>query len=351
MKKSWIIILITAAILSAAIYQLTSNKAAIAAELAARKLAVLEVPVTVYSVDTGEVSRTIHVNGVIAAKEQVVVLSETSGQVQNVYREVGDKVQRGTHLALVDASVLNAQLEMAKVSLANNERDLARFENLLKSGATSQQTVDNLKLAVESARSNWVALQKQVANTIVKSPIRGTIANRHIEKGTVLGPGAATFTVADLSEMVMNLGLTEHEVAQIQVGMPLDVKIEALGRSFPAKVRTIGIAADLSGRYPVEVQLLEFPKGLLRPGMTSTASIQLPAVENQIVIPRKALVAGIKNPKVFVVQGNKVELRPITVSFASATDLVVSEGLAMDEKVVVTGQLNLLDGTLVKVME
>ncbi len=351
MKKSWIIILVIVVAIAGAFFKLSSNKAAIKKELEERQRTVLVVPVTVTEISPATVARTFQVNGVLSAKDQVNILSETSGQVQAVYHDVGDFVQPGTPLALVDAQVISTQLEMAKTSLANNERDLARFENLLKSGAASQQTVDNLRLSVESARSNVVSLQKQVANTTVKSPIRGTITARSVERGSVLGGGSPTFTVADLSAMSIKVGLTETEVAAVKPGLSAQVHVDALGKDFPAVVTTVGVTADLSGRYVVEVELKNFAKGELRPDLSASAHFSLAALEGRPVVPRKALVAGIKDPKVFVVKDNKAALRPIRLALVSGNDVVVADGLSEGDQVVLTGQFNLVDGTPVKVLK
>jgi len=351
MKKSWIIIILTIAAIAGAFYRLSSNKASIEAELLARQRTVLVVPVTVLDIARGSVARTFQVDGVLSAKDQVTILSETNGQVQAVYHDVGDFVQPGTPLALVDAHVITTQLEMAKTSLANNERDLARFENLLKSGAASQQTVDNLKLAVESARSTVVSLEKQVANTTVKSPIRGTITARNIEKGSVLGGGSPTFTVADLASMSMKVGLTEAEVSGVKTGMAASVHVDALDKVFPGVITTVGVTADQSGRYSVEILLKDFAKGELRPDLSATANFTLPSLNDKPVVPRKALVAGVKDPKVYVVKGDTAYLRPITPLLINGNDIVVGKGLEEGDKVVLTGQMNLVDGTPVKVLK
>lgn len=351
MKKSWIIAVLALVVVAGAFYRLTSSKAAIEAELAARKRVVMSVPVTVVPAKETPVARTIRVEGVLSSDRLVRVLSETSGQVLQVYKDVGDAVQTGTSLALVDSKVIAAQLEMARVSLANNERDLERFQKLQAGGAASQQNVDNLRLAVESSRSNVVALEKQLANTVVKSPMSGVVTARSIEVGSVLGGGSATFTVADLGAMNITVGLTEKEVAQVRAGMAVDVYVPSLSKTYPGTVKSVGVVADLSGRYSVNVILKKYAKGELRPDLNASAEFALPSMEGMPVIPRRALVGGIRDPKVFVLEGDKARLRPIHVALATEGELVVSAGIADGDKVVVTGQINLVDGTQVQVME
>jgi len=351
MKKHHIVLVIVVLVIAGAIYQLVHNKSKMEAELAARKRITVEVPVTVQAISTSSVARTFSVNGVVNAKEQVTVMSQTSGQVERVYHDVGDWVKPGTPLAVVDNQVLTTQLEMAKTSLGNSERDLARFENLLKSGAASQQTVDNLRLSVESARSNVVALEKQMSNTTIKSPQYGTITKRTIEPGSVVGGGSPAFVVANLSTMVLQVGLTEKEVSGIKVGLSAAVSIDALGKEYPGVVSTVGVSANESGRYDVEVMLKNVKVGELRPDFTGTVSFSLSAVNNLPVIPRRALIAGIKNPKVFVINGNKASLRTIVPAMVTRGEIVVAKGLQEGDQVVLTGQFNLVDGTVVKVMK
>jgi RND family efflux transporter MFP subunit len=350
MKKSWILLLLIIAAVAGGFYKLSSNKASIAKELQDRKRVDVTVPVTVVKAAQSPVGRSFKVTGTVKAQDQVTVLSQTNGQVQAVYRDVGDLVNVGTTLAVVDAKVTKTQLAMAKTTLSNAERNLARFEDLLTSGAAPQQTVDDLRLAVESASANVVALEKQVSNATVKSPVRGTVTARIIERGSVLGVGSPTFTVANLSVMILEAGLTEKEVANIKDGMDATVRIDAVSRQYRAKVSNIGVSADLSGRYRVEVRLDDIKKGELMSDLSGTVSFSLPTLDNFPVVPRKALVNGIKDPNVFVVKNGKVKLIPITISYVSGDEIVVEKGLEEGDNVVITGQLNLVDGTSVKVM-
>ncbi|GHV15474.1 hypothetical protein AGMMS49938_13790 [Fibrobacterales bacterium] len=350
MKKTLLIIFLVVVLVGGAFALLNHNKTKRSSELAARQALTLEIPVTTITVGARSVERSIKVDGILAAKRQVTVLSETQGQVEAFYREVGDKVWVGTPLALVDASVLSSQLATAKASLNNGERDLERFSNLAAQGAATQQTVDQLRLAVESSRSTVVALEKQMANTTIKSPQNGVVVSRFIEVGSVLGGGAPTYKVADISTLVMNVGLTENEIVQVKNGMPVVVHIDALSKDYPAEIANLNVAADLSGRYNVEVQLKNVPKDELRLDLAGSVTFTLPNLEGVPVIPRTALVNGVKDPKVYVVEGSVARLRRLTLDVVEGTNAVVKSGLAMGDEVVVTGHQNLNDSSSVRIM-
>ncbi|HSQ41634.1 MAG TPA: efflux RND transporter periplasmic adaptor subunit [Fibrobacteraceae bacterium] len=349
--KKIIFVIVILLVLGTAVHRLTSNKARIEQDLAAQKAVNMAVPVTIIQTATDTLSHSFSVDGTLSAKDEVSILAETNGQVLEYYHDIGDYVQAGTSLALVDGHVTAAQLEMAKTSLANSERDLARFENLLKSGAAAQQTVDNLRLSVQNSRTNVIALEKQVANTTIRCPITGTITARNLEKGTVIGGGFPTFTVSNLSSMVIKVSLTEKEVAGVKEGMKVLVHLDALDKDYNAEVGTIALSADMSGRYPVEVRLRNTPQGGLRSGLSGSAKFALPGLGNMPTIPRKALVGGIKDPKVYVIEDGKAHLRPVSLAMVSNGEVAVSDGIKAGDKVVLSGQMNLLDGVAVKVVQ
>jgi len=353
MKKSIVVFILVVAVVAGAFGLLNHNKKQRLAVLAERKNVAMEIPVKVFTVDQKSLDRSVKINGVLAAKKQVTVLAETAGQIERFYKEVGDVVYQGTSLALVDASVIEAQLETAKSNLENSKRDLARFKNLLQSGAASQQTVDQLTVAVEAANANVVALQKQVRNTTIRSPQKGVVVRRMVEAGSVIGGGSPTFMVADLSQMVMNVGLTEREIVQVKQGMAANIHVDALNKDFPAVINNIGIAADMSGRYSVEVLIKgETKDSELRPDLSGTVSFDLPSMENSIIISRNALVNGVKDPKIYLIEdSNKAISRKITISSVEGTNVVVHSGLSVGDRIVVTGHQNLYEGASVRIIQ
>ncbi len=356
MKKSWFALVLIIAAIAGLFALLHHNKTKKMEELEKRSKATMEIPVVVNEVGQQTLARSIKINGVLQAKKQVIVLSETAGQVERLYREVGDQVWIGAPLALVDATIVSTQLETARANLENSKRDLARFRNLAQSGAATQQTVDQLTLAVEAANANVVALQKQLYNTTIKSPQKGVVVSRMVEVGSVIGGGSPTFRVADLSQMIMNVGLTEREIVQVRLGMPANIHVDALNKNYSAIISNIGIAADMSGRYNVEVLIKEDTKNSeLRPDLSTTVSFDLPARENTIVIPRNALVNGVKDPKIYLVEAvkdtNKVTARKIAISSVEGTNVVVHSGLSVGDRIVVTGHQNLYEGAAVRIIQ
>lgn len=347
MKKSWIVTALALITAGGAVYQLVSNKAHIESELAARKHLSVTVPVTVQTIKAGALSHQFSVDGTVGAENEVVVLAETGGQVLKVLVEVGQRVSKGTPLVRLDSKVVESQLATAQVSLANAERDLERTLNLLKSGASTQQNADQMRLAVENARASLVSLEKLKADALVCSPVDGTVTARQTQEGSVLAAGSPVVAIADLSSLVLRVGLTEKELTAVRPGTTVSTTFA--GKEIQARVGTVGVSADQAGRYPVELRL-PASHSELKMGVSGSAHFQAESVSELPVIPRQTLVAGIKDPKVYVIEGNKARLRKVSAALASGDKIAISAGLKDGEQVVLTGQLNLADGSVVQVI-
>lgn len=348
MRKSWAVAAGLALIAVGSVYRLASSKARIESELQARERLSVAIPVTVQIIGAGSVSRSFSADGVVGAEKEITVLSQASGQVQKTLVQIGQKVAPGTPLARIDDEVVESQLRMAKTSLANAKRDLARIENLQKTGASTQQSLDQMRLVVESAQASLVTLEKQKSDALVRSPMHGTVSARQAQDGAVLVAGNPVATISDLSTLVLRTSLTEQEITKVRPGMAVKTIFD--GTTIEAHVGTIGVSSDLSGRYLVELRLPSTSHRRVRLGSSGTAQFSAENSSGLPVIPRSSLVAGIKDPKVYVIEGNKALLRKVVVALASDDRVSIASGLKDGEQVVLTGQMNLSDGIDVKVI-
>lgn len=348
MKKSWIVAGIGLVLAGGAAYRLVSNKARLESELQARERLSVAVPVTVQVVGPGSLSRSVVVDGVVGSEKEVTILAEAGGQVQEVLVRIGQDVAPGTPVARLDAKAIGSQLAMARVSLANAKSDQARFENLLKAGAATQQGVDQVRFAVEVAKASLAALERQAADLLVRSPIRGVVTARQAQGGSVLVAGSPIATVSDLGRLVLRIGLTGEEVASVRPGQA--VKVVLNGQETQASVATVNAAPDGNGRFQVELSLPAGTGSKIRPGTTGTARFHAAPLSDLPVIPRQALVAGIKDPKVYVVDSGVARLRKVSVALVSDDRVAVASGLRAGDRLILSGQMNLADGIEVKVV-
>ncbi|GBC93449.1 Macrolide export protein MacA [bacterium HR15] len=204
------------------------------------------------------------------------------------------------------ASAVQDEIKRKAYEAALTEREAAR--NRLREIEMRQLELKQAQAAEKQASSqlrNWLI---QLAETDVRSPIDGIVTRRYREVGelvmsgtTGFGEGTPIMQVADLSQMRVKLNLNELDVAKVRVGMPVEVKVDALPeRTFRGVVKRIAPAAQQpSGggsplgalgvvKFAVEIYLQQ-SDAALRPGMTARCRILTAVRQNALLLPLEAL--------------------------------------------------------------
>jgi RND family efflux transporter MFP subunit len=181
-----------------------------------------------------------------------------------------------------------------------------------------------------------------------------------VEAGTLAGTGTVAFTIADLTRVKAVFGVPDMVVERVRVGMSVPVVSETFGgRQFPGRVTAVSPSADAQSRvFNVEVTIPN-PDGTLKAGMIATVE----AASNQVGIapgsPMVSVSAVVKSERagafaVFVVSGPDetavARSREVGLGRISGNQVSVESGLAVGDRVVVSGASLLHDGDAVRVI-
>lgn len=344
-------ILVIVAILGVMGFILARNKKEIDAK-AQVKEEVKNIPVTVVQVALRNLSEDISVIGTFEPFREVQLLSEVQGKVVKVNVEKGNEVKEGTLLAQVDNELIRAELIAAEAAYEKAKKDVERYEALIKGNATTDVQVEGARLAYKNAEAQVKALNKRLRNTSITAPISGTVTTRSFEYGSVILPGNPLVQITDISKLKLTIQVPEKDVAKYQVGQTLAVQADVYpGVTFDGKVTMVGVKSDNAHNYPVEILVQNNTKNPLRAGMYGRAGLGYEVKGSALAIPRAALVGSIKNPQVYVVENGKAVLKNIQIGITSDQQIEVVDGLSAGEQVVVSGQINLENNTLVTVVK
>ena len=272
----------------------------------------------------GDIAVTIAATGSLEPEHSVTIGAEVSGKIASVEVEENDRVEVGDVLARFDLVTFDAELTEAKAALASAKADvqrarasahdaelnLARTRKLIKSGVASDEELEQRETASELAtadRARARAQQKlaearieQTENKITKAevlaPIAGVVLRRSIEPGSTVAASFQApelFTIAaDLSRMTLELAIDEADVGQVAMGQAATFEVDAWpDHEFEAKVTKVHLSPQISGNVVTYVAELEVDnrEGLLRPGMTATATISIGIERDVLRIPTLAL--------------------------------------------------------------
>jgi len=350
MKKIVIIAFVIVALVGACTVTLIYNKKKIDAK--ARMDGNLQkIPVFIEELSKSRISGTFESNGTFTAIHELTLMSEGSGKVVDLRFNTGDVVQTGKILASLDDELIRSQLSLSEAALSKSKSDLKKYEDLLTNDAISTQQVEDARLSLKKAETDVTTLRKQLDNASIKAPIQGTITKRFIEKGSLVIPGTPVAEIVDISRLKFIANVAESEAVQISPGQKVILTSSLFqGVEYRGTIMSVGVKADDAKRFPVEIELINDPKHPLKAGMFGTALFSVGSDRETLMIPRHAIVGSIKEPRVYVVEGDKAILRDIRIGTATDQEVEILAGLKVGEWVVTSGQINLDHNSTVSIV-
>lgn len=311
----------------------------------------LAIPVNVTKPVRELIKDNLIMTGSTAAYREVTIMSETQGKVLSMNLELGQKVKEGQIIAVVDDELKMAQLKTAEANLDKARKDLERFESLLKEKAATEYQVENARLQVKLAESQFTIAKRQVEDSKIKSPLSGTVIMKMLEAGMMVGPATPVATIADLSKIKVRVNVPEKEIYKLKLQQPVEVSFEALGnQKFTGRISAIGDKADEAHTFLVEITVPN-TQGILKAGMFATVDFKLPSERNALLIPRKAIDGSLKQPIVYIAQGNKAVKKEVTLGVEKGTMIEVVNGLNEDDLIITSGHSNLSENAEIEVIQ
>ncbi|MDR1368602.1 MAG: efflux RND transporter periplasmic adaptor subunit [Dysgonamonadaceae bacterium] len=271
------------------------------------------------------------------------ITPSTSGRIEKIYIEVGDRVQKGQLLVQMESHSLQQQT----VQLANLQKDYQRYEELLKVGGIAQQQVDQIKTQIDVLSS---AIENLEENTKLRSPIDGIITDRNYDNGDVY-TAQPILTVQQLSPLKAVINVSESNFTNVKVGMTVDIKLDVYGDElFTGKVSLVYPTIDpTTHTFGVEV-IINNSNMRVRPGMYARVTLNFGAGKS-IVVPDLAVQkqAGSNDKYVFTVEDGVAKYQKVELGQRLAENYEILSGINPGDIVVTAGQTRLIDGTPVEV--
>jgi HlyD family secretion protein len=274
--------------------------------------------------ERGTIISNVAATGNLSAVTTVQVGTQVSGTIQKLYVDYNSRVKKGQTIAEIDPSLFNASVEQsqgnflsaeanlqkAKVALADAERTIQRNKKMLAGGIISQSDYDAAETAWQSAQTSVKAAEGSVAQTrgslmqsktnrrysVIRSPVDGVIISRAIDVGQTVAASFQTptlFTIAqDLTKMQIEVSVDEADISRIQLDQKASFTVDAYPeQSFRGKVVQIRSAPIINQNVVTYVTVVNVDNTdlKLKPGMTANVSIEVARRDDALKLPPAAL--------------------------------------------------------------
>jgi membrane fusion protein, multidrug efflux system len=315
------------------------------------------IPVEAYVVTKSKFEEKLPFSGVLKPSHSVDIVSEASGKIIKIKKELGDAVKKNDILAIIDDVVAKSNFEQAKAQVLTSKNNLKIAElnfksdtQLFENGDISQLEYNNSELAVKSAEANHLAsvanqnfMEKQFTDTRIVSPINGVIARKFIELGAMVTPATPVYRVVDLNILKLEIGVPQSYISNIEVGDEAEITMTALkNKTISGLIKYISPQADeQTGAFMTEIHVKNTTEQLIKAGMTARVNLILKSKDQELIIPNYALITKNDNHFLYKIDKNIASLIPVSKGESYGSNLVIDKGLAEGDTIVVVGMKNL----------
>ena len=321
--------------------------------------------VTVTSPRPQTLAQRVPANGSLAAWQEAIVGAEAQGlRLTEVRVNVGDRVRAGDVLARLQDDTVRAELAQAEAVLAEAtaaadearaqaERARALQQQGFFSAAQLTQALSaeaGAQARVQSARAQLRLQTLRLAQTEVRAPDAGIVSARQATVGAVVSPGVELFRLIRQGRLEWRAEVTAAELGRIRVGAPVRLTA-ASGQVLQGRVRVIAPALDPQTRNALVYVDLPGDLGSARAGMFARGEIEL-GQSTALTVPQTAVVVRDGFSHVHVVQPDqRVAMLKVQTGRVEGDRVEITQGLAADARVVVSGGAFLNHGDRVRVVE
>lgn len=334
--------------------------------------------------------------------QEIDVMAKVAGYVKKINVDVGDRVQEGQLLALIEVPEMADDQARAQSMLNRSQAELARAKDELqrtesshtiahlsytrlaevakqRPGLIAQQEIDDAQskdlvaeAQVSAAKSSVTAAEQQVQvssaevqkvktlfeYTRVTAPFTGVITKRYADTGAMIQAGISSSTqvmpVVKLSEnslLRLILPVPESAVPTVHVGQQVEVRVPTLGRSFLGRIARFSEKVSSATRTMETEVDVPNPNLVLVPGMYAEASLTLDHRNAVVTVPISAVDVGADETSgqvVVVTPENRIDIRKIQLGFQTETKFEVKSGLHEGDLVVTGNRSSLRSGQEVR---
>jgi len=362
----------------------------------------LKPAVDVMSLQRKDMTRQIELTGQTVPESQVDITAKYSGKIMQVNVGLGDHVVPGQTLIVQDTSDVDAALAQNAAASRQADADAVesnatfdasyqksqsdyqhsvinyqRYKRLYDIGATSKEALENAEQVMTAAESSMNSYSKQIvggnaaaveskqaardkahaavdslqnqrSDLTLRAPRDGVIGYRQAEVGMMAQTGQKLLSIVDNSNIYVDCSVSEQDIGQIVNGMPVDISIDAIGKTYTGKIIYISPSMDSKTQTFTIRIALDNRDDNIKTGMFARTTITIPLRRQTLFVPKEAVLSLNGTDHIFVVDSNnQVTDRVVKLGLRNDKSLEIISGINAGEQVAITNLSRLKTGITV----
>ena len=289
-------------------------------------------------------------NGSFRAREHVVLRSEISGRVSAIQFDDGDTVQKGDLLIEIDERELRAEREARAEELKLAELNADRLEALYRSNAITQRERDEAVSRRNVLAAEVRNIDVRLDRTRILAPFSGVLGFREVSLGALLQPDTEITTLQAVDPILVDFSIPERFRPDFSRGMPVNIRVSGFDQTFEGQVSVSNPQVDPMTRTVTIRAQVDNPDHLLLPGSFARVTVEQ-VNEEAILVPAVAVIRGLADVSVFVVDDGEVKRQVVRVGNRTDDSVEILEGLSAGAEVIVSGTQAVREGGGVNIVE
>lgn len=323
--------------------------------------------VRIKTAEIGSIETTDKYSGFVKGDSQSKVAPKVNGRVASVLKNEGEKVKKGEIVVILSADEMMAQNNTAREVLnslyLNLEKTEAYYKQKVDEAKDKDVSKEELKSAkrlrdlqvqaieieVSRAKGGINEIQSLTKELMVRAPFDGIISEISTEVGELAGSNIPVFEIAQENKPVLEVFVSREVLAQIKNNQSVTLFDSSTQRKLFGKIGSLGVISENYGQKALVKIYLEGEDVYL--GQYLVVNFSGVRSENKIVIDEKSVVSRYDDNFVFLVEGNLVKQKKISLGKVGNGKVEILEGISVGDKVVVDGINKLRSGDEVEIYE
>lgn len=307
--------------------------------------------VRVVTLEPREIQDTLMLNGTLAGSESITLQSEIVGRVTRVLFREGSRVSEGQVLLELDDSELRAEKAALRTQLELAEETYARRQRLRQNGLVSEENYDEARNNRNVLQTRIELIDARLAKTVIKAPFSGIIGLRQVSPGELIDRDTPIANLVIVEQLKLTFGLPEVYQARLRENLSVTLQVAGVEEIFQGQVYAWDPRIDEESRTIRVRARVDNPQRRLLPGNFAIVELALESIPDALMIPSTALVRGLEQNSVFVVEEGAARERSVEVGLRTRDQVQITAGLAPGEQVIYLGVQSLRDGASVTVSD